>query len=75
MIIKVKKKKKDFFKDLNLQDIEKIYGLHACVSVLNNKQRNIIEVLCTDDTLQKIRDKINNLKYLNNLKVLKRKRS
>ena len=56
-----------------MQDIEKIYGLHACVSVLNNKQRNIIEVFCTDDTLQKIRDKINNFRYLNNLKVLKRK--
>ena len=56
-----------------MQDIEKIYGLHACVSVLNNKQRNIIEVLCTNDTLQKIRDKINNFRYLNNLKVLKKK--
>ena len=56
-----------------MQDIEKIYGLHACVSVLNNKGRNIIEVLCTDDALQKIRNKINNSKYLDKLKVLNRR--
>ena len=56
-----------------MQDIEKIYGLHACISVLNNERRNIIEILCTNDALQKIRNKINNSKYLDKLKVLKRK--
>ena len=71
MIIKVKKKK-IFLKDYSLEEIEKIFGIHACISVLNNQNREISKILCTKDVLKKIQAKVNNQKILKNIRILKR---
>ena len=55
-----------------MEQIEKIFGLHACISVLNNKKRKISKILCTKDTLKKIQAKIHNQNFIKNVKILKR---
>ena len=55
-----------------MEEIEKIFGIHACISVLNNQNREISKILCTKDVLKKIQAKVNNQKILKNIRILKR---
>lgn len=55
-----------------MEQIEKIFGLHACISVLNNQKRKISKILCTKDTLKKIQAKVHNQNSIKNVKILKR---
>ena len=56
----------------NLSDIEKIFGIHACISVLNNNRRKIKKIWCTEETLRKIRKNIINEKKITEIKIYKR---
>ena len=56
----------------NLNDIEKIFGIHACISVLNNKKRRIKKIWCTEETLRKIKKNIINEKKIKEIQIYNR---
>ena len=56
----------------NLNDIEKIFGIHACICVLNNKKRKIQKIWCTDEAFRKIKKFVSNKKKIEELKILNR---
>lgn len=56
----------------NLNDIEQIFGIHACISVLNNKKRRIKKIWCTEETFRKIRKNIINEKKIKEIQIYNR---
>lgn len=55
-----------------MKKTDTIYGLHASLSAINNKKRNILKCLCTKEVSEKIRKKNDDEKF-NNFKIVDRK--
>ena len=56
-----------------MKNKEYIFGLHACISALNNKNREIIHWECTQETYNKIKGKVNATNFQKNTIVERKK--
>ncbi len=55
-----------------LNNIERIFGVHACISALNNKQRKIQKIWCTEESLIKIKKNVNDKKKIEKVEIFHR---
>ncbi len=56
----------------DLNNIERIFGIHACISVLKNRRRKIQKIWCTKETFNKIKGNVINEKKIEKVEIFHR---